>query len=182
MTDQELFKGLKAGENSSIQQLYTKFFPSVRNWISKNSGTEADAYDIFQECLETILFRVHKMDYNLGGLIMQISKRKWIDQIRKKSRHDRVINDLSLRHEEESIEERISAYETDYLRHQILDTAFNKLSALCQKLLEMVKRGESTETIQKELQFNQANTLYRRKSACMQRWSELVKQDPRYRK
>jgi len=180
MTDLELFEGLKSGDRKSVNQLYTQFFPSVRKWISRNSGGEDDAYDVFQECLETMLLKIDKLDYNLGGLIMRICQRKWYDQLRKKSRGDRVRNDENLRQEDEGIEERITKHEEDYLRHKILDDAFKKLSELCQQLLELIKQGVSTEEILSELNFNKANTLYRRKAACMQRWTELVKEDPRY--
>jgi len=180
MSDQELFAGLKSGDRKSVNQLYAQFFPSVKRWISSNSGNEADACDVFQDCLETILLKVDTLNHNLGGLIMLICKRKWIDKVRKKTRTTKVINEESLRQVDENVEEQITKYEEDYLRHQILDEAFGKLSGLCQKLLALIKQGRTTGEIQGELSFSTANTIYRRKSACMERWTEYVKQDPRY--
>ena len=64
-TDFETFKGLKSKDNKAYEILYKFYYPSVRNFITKNSGCEDDAQDIFQETILVLLEKVPKEDFNL---------------------------------------------------------------------------------------------------------------------
>jgi len=161
--------------------VYQKYFPIVLSWIRQNNGTKDDAYDVFQECLETLIMKVRNLDSNLGGLILQISKRKWLDQLRKKTTKTRVINSIGERHIEEGIEETYITKEKEYLKSKLLESAFVQLSTLCQELLTLYKKGKSVEFIQSNLNLASNNTVYRRKSACIERWSQLIKEDKLYK-
>jgi len=61
-----------------------------------------------------------------------------------------------------------------------MEKYFTQLSDTCQQLLSLLKQGLKVEAIVKTLAFSNANTLYRRKAACMQRWSTLIKNDQEY--
>jgi DNA-directed RNA polymerase specialized sigma24 family protein len=50
-SDQETFLGLKSKDNQAYEILYKFYYPSVKNFILKNNGTEDDAKDIFQETI-----------------------------------------------------------------------------------------------------------------------------------
>ena len=64
-TDLETFKGLKSKDNKAYEILYKFYYPSVKNFITKNSGCEDDAQDIFQETILVLLEKVPKEDFNL---------------------------------------------------------------------------------------------------------------------
>jgi len=88
VSDQELFSGLKKGDEKCIRLIYSSLFPSVKRWVMDNSGNEADAYDIFQETLETILLKIDSLNSNMKGLTLRISKNKWLDKL---TGHQRTI-------------------------------------------------------------------------------------------
>jgi len=62
----------------------------------------------------------------------------------------------------------------------ILTRTMKLLSDLCQQLISMLKEEQSTEVILETLQFNSANTMYRRKHACMASWRKFLKADIQY--
>ncbi len=64
-SDQETFLGLKSKDNQAYEIVYQFYYPSVKNFILKNSGSEEDAKDIFQETIFVLLEKVSKDDFNL---------------------------------------------------------------------------------------------------------------------
>ena len=86
LTDLEKFKGLKSKDNKAYEILYTFYYPSVKNFITKNSGCEDDAQDIFQETILVLLEKVPKDDFNLTSslktYIFAISSNLWLKRLR----------------------------------------------------------------------------------------------------
>lgn len=85
-TDQETFLGLKSKDNQAFEILYKFYYPSVKNFILKNNGTEDDAKDIFQETIIVLLEKVPKDDFNLTSslktFIFAISSNLWLKRLR----------------------------------------------------------------------------------------------------
>lgn len=181
MEDHELIKGLKNGNSKIVEYIYDNVFPKVKSLVISNSGSESDAYDIFQEALELILLKFDTFHTHLEGMIILICKRKWIDKLRKNKSSEKVRNSASLRYEiQEDAEKTLIQNERAYLRTQILETSFQQLSETCQNLMTLIKQGFKVNDIVEQLSFSSANTLYRRKAACMERWSQLVKENKAY--
>ena len=176
-----LFEGLKSGDKESIELIYQTIFPKVRAWLLSNSGSPDDAYDLFQDCLETILLKIEHIDRSLEGLIMQMAKYKWIDKIRKKRTQEKVRNELIIRHNDETSMYPYISEEEEFLKHKVIEKAFNQLSELCRNILTMIKAGKNAQSIVTKLSLSSPNTLYRRKAACIERWSILIKNDPDYK-
>lgn len=89
-TDLETFKGLQSRDNKAYEILYQFYYPSVKNFITKNSGSEEDAEDIFQETILVLLEKVPKTDFNLTSslktYIFAISSNLWLKKLRDGSK------------------------------------------------------------------------------------------------
>ena len=70
--------------------------------------------------------------------------------------------------------------EIEKLKFQIMDQTFVQLSELCQKVINLLRGGKKPEQIATILEMSNANTVTRRKFACMASWIELVKMDKMY--
>jgi RNA polymerase sigma factor (sigma-70 family) len=85
-SDQETFLGLKSKDNQAYEILYKFYYPSVKNFILKNNGSEDDAKDIFQETIIVLLEKVPKDDFNLTSslktFIFAISSNLWLKRLR----------------------------------------------------------------------------------------------------
>jgi len=178
VSDKELLRGLKRGDRVTVVRIYDSLLPKVTNWVVANSGTKADARDVFQEALEIILLRVEKINSSFEGLVMTICKNKWIDRIRLEKRTRQLKSEVNL---ERSVGELTQDDTIVYNKYVLMEKYFTQLSETCQKVMMLVKRGVPVAEIVAELSLSNANTLYRRKAACVERWSQLIKKDPSYK-
>ena len=176
--DHRYLLALRKGDNLLLKELYSNFSPQVISWVKKNNGSMSDAQDIFQEALIALYNKACDRDfvlsYPIGGLIFQICKNKWIDQIRKKTKESEVrILEKERYDSEQPNTSAIEQIEEEEIRQNQLNLAFEKLSELCQKLLRAVSEGISSKDIAVQLAMNDVNTVYRRKNACVERWKNL---------
>ncbi len=178
MSDLELYKGLKNGDRNAVLEIYSRLLPRVKSWVTANNGTEADAHDLFQETLETILLKVDVIHSSFEGLVIKMSKNKWIDTLRKQKTIDKTKAYLE---KSESLNEDEHLKMTEYHKYKLMEKYFSKLSNTCQQLMVLLKEGVSVQEVMKKLNFSSANTMYRRKAACIERWGQLVKKDVRYK-
>ena len=159
----------------TIERIYDSLLPKVKSWVIANSGSEADARDVFQEGLETILLRIEKIESSFEGLVMTICKRKWIDRLRKTKRTVSLKPILA-----SEVDVDLTETEVAYNKYILMEKYFLQLSETCQQVMKLIRQGINVAEIVKRLSFTNANTLYRRKAACMQRWSQLIKTDSSY--
>jgi RNA polymerase sigma factor (sigma-70 family) len=171
---------LKAGDKDLLRGLYKDYLDRVVYWISTNNGNQEDGYDIFHDTLEALINKSFSQEQNfnqnnIGSYIMQIAKNKWIDQLRRKKTFQKVRKSITERLDSEyNIEEDYISVETEHIRQQALQEAFGKLSDVCQKLLSLIIQERKTDEIVKALDMSNANTMYRRKHACLQSWKTNI--------
>lgn len=69
-------------------KIYQQHFPSIKRYILNNSGTEADAEDIFQDAMVVILEKYMLDDFKLTATlktyIYAVSKNLWLKKLRTK--------------------------------------------------------------------------------------------------
>lgn len=86
--------------STETELVYLENYPAVKSFVLKNSGTEDDAKDIYQEAF--IIYwrnvRLGKFKPNFEGAakayLYEIAKNKWIDRLRK-IKKDQVVYDMS---------------------------------------------------------------------------------------
>lgn len=172
---------LQQGENKLLLSLYEDLLPKVRQWVIANNGTSEEADDIFQDALEALINKSYSdskiTQENLHGYTMQIAKNKWIDKLRRQNSFDKVRSAFLNRLEDEySIEEEYISIQEEQLKQHNLQAAYEKLSEVCRRLLKMLLDEKSSSEITKELNMSSANTMYRRKHACMKSWKNYYQQ------
>lgn len=169
---------LREGDSRLIAEIYEQHASTVRTWIVRNSGTVAEAQDIFQEALIALHQKAQDTRFvltcPLGGLLFQICRNLWLNQLRRKNREDKVrIIEAERYTPDTATISQLEQVEEENLRQRKLDTAFAQLSELCQRLLRLLADGKSASEAAQVLGMNDANTVYRRKHACVTRWRAL---------
>ena len=64
-SDKKLIEGIKRGDDEALNYLYNNYFDLIRIYILKNSGTEDDAYDIFQDAMVALFKKVSENHIDL---------------------------------------------------------------------------------------------------------------------
>jgi len=173
-------EGLIAGDRKVIYSIYQNFLPDFTKWILKNSGSEQDAYDVFQDALESILRIVSTKEWNtdlpFGAYLFRVCRNIWISNLRKKNREDSVRLYEQERYNEKQYDEMFHSEEQEVQVkiEQMLNETFLQLSPLCQKLIPQVQEKVNAKDIAEDLNMANANTVHRRKFACFETWRKLL--------
>jgi RNA polymerase sigma factor (sigma-70 family) len=176
-TDKELINGIRAQDEKVLRYLYDHYFQTVKNHVLKNSGSNEDASDVFQDTIIILYQQISENNFNLTsdlkGYFFGIARNIWNSTLRKKSRTSELITDIP--------EEFDSEDTFDPALEKILYRAFQKLSPDNQTVLKLFYEGISYEEI--ALQMNLKNETYARRKKYLSKEAliELIKMDPEYK-
>jgi RNA polymerase sigma factor (sigma-70 family) len=176
--DHALILALRGGDFSVLNGVYADNAATITSWITKNNGSLADAQDTFQEGIIALHQKANDPDFVLtcpmGALLFRICQNKWLYALRKKKRSVEVRDALPKAYSNEgNVHDLLEAVEEEDIRQQKMKTAFKELSDLCRQLLALLAKGLPASAIASELGMAEANTVYRRRHACGQRWRTL---------
>jgi RNA polymerase sigma factor (sigma-70 family) len=139
----EVLRGFLSGDSRVLSEIYSKHFPEVKSYIVKNSGTETDAKDIFQDALVITYQKLKSgslsLECSLATYIFAVSRNLWMNSLRKRKKTI-VIDKRSEISEnlEKSILLEIELEERTSLYHKY----FLKLGNSCQELLNYFFQGK----------------------------------------
>ncbi len=169
-SDQETFLELKSNNNHAYEILYKFYYPSVKNFIVKNNGSEADAKDVFQETLLVLLEKVPKDDFNLTSslktFIFAISSNLWLKRLRDSNK--------MVKTEIGTYEKYLSDYEeAEQEIHQDSSNkivrVFKMMTHKCMVLLKAIFYDEKNiDTITKEYGYTNKHNAQNQKYKCLE--------------
>lgn len=92
MTQEEIYRGIAEKDNHTFSYLYKEYLGSVTNMVTHNSGSEADALDIFQEGLVVLWQNIQNERFQLQSntqistYLYSVCRNLWISKLRKKKK------------------------------------------------------------------------------------------------
>lgn len=176
ISDINIIEGVRKQDNKVLNWLYDNYLQSVRSYVLKNSGSEEDVSDVFQDSIIVLYTQISENNLNLTtdlkGYFFGIARNVWNAQMRKKQRTTELDIDLSDEDEMEEINNQIL--------ERVVSRAFQKLNPDEQTVLNLFSDGHSYEEI--AVKMNLKNEIYarRKKYLCKEVLLELVKEDPEY--
>ena len=173
-------EGLISGDQSIISRIYSKNFPSVVSFVTKNNGSYSDAEEIFQDALFQLVvrYRVRKFEIksSFEGYLFTVCKNLWRKELnirKKKVRNDDVIE---LKNEEE----KNSSFILEQERWELFEEKIAQLSENCQQLLREYFNKIPYNIIVKKFNYSSENVAFQRVFKCKKRLTELIRKDSRY--
>ncbi len=169
-TDLDTFKGLQAKDNKAYEILYKFYYPSVKNFIVKNSGNEDDAQDIFQETLMVLLEKVPKDDFNLTSslktYIFAISSNLWLKKLRDSSKMVKTDKDI---YEKYLMDYEAAETEVSHANTNRLVSVFKIMTHKCITLLKAIFYEEKNiDTITKDYGYTNKHNAQNQKYKCLE--------------
>jgi len=183
--EESLLEGIRLNDTDTLEYIYKKFYPSIKNFIILNSGAEDDAKDIFQECIIVIYRRLKKeknfaISCSFKTYMFSISKNLWLKEIER-----RKIEQVKIRNTEEfevvdcemgesvssSVEDRFKLYQNHYL----------SLSKDCQQVLRLFMEKVSLKEIARIMGYASEKYAKKRKYQCKEILVKRIKNDPYYK-
>lgn len=182
--DQKYIDALLQNDRNLIDEIYRKYAPKVIGYICKNSGDEAAARDIIQETLLTLYDQAKTKDLQLtcpfDAYFFLICKRKWFNVLKKRKHNEvTIIEDrLSISDEahEQAEETRIFEAQQALVKEMLI-----KLSDTCKKIIELGFSSLSMQEVAEKLDITYGYAR-KKKSVCLAKLTELIKESPSYQK
>lgn len=170
------------GDKKTIEEMYDKIYPTIRRYVLKNSGREADAEDMFQEAL-VVLYRKLKegelaLSCSLATYIYSISRNIWLDRLRRAQRQAPLnVDEVEFVELNEDVLQTIHENE----RNLIFQKHFNTLAVQCQKVLKLFFEGSSMKEISEELGYKNEEYARKKKYLCKKNLISNIKKDPSFK-
>ena len=167
-------------ENRSkyVDSLYTSCFKSVRNWVVTNSGTEDDAYDIFQEAFQVLFQNCKKEDFVLTSepctFLFAVSSNLWKKEL---ERRQKVLKN-KLKLTTDSI-----AYKDDPHMHRerLVAKYFLLIEERCRRILQLSTiEGLPGKEVTEQLEFKSYEYYRVAKKRCLDNFFKLLESDDQW--
>lgn len=177
--DDKYLKALLENDNTLISEIYERFFFKTSHFILKNSGTIAQAKDIFQEALLYIIMGVKERKLSIScfeAYLFTVTKNMWRREVEKQKK--RVIKDNLHTLGNKEVEFASFMIEQEHL--ELYQKKFDLLSSNCKDILTLFFNGINYEAITTELSYANINTVRQRVFKCKSKLIKLIKFDTRF--
>ena len=178
--EKDIIKAIKTGNNELVlNQLYKEILPRIKKLILKNSGSEEDAKDIFQDTV--LIFynqvKLNKFDESkdIGGFMYSVARNLWINKAKVANRFVKMENELSGYSSEENVLEDLIGKE----KTQAIEEVMGGVGEECKKLLKYsIYDKLSMKEIAEKMGYTSEGVAKTYNYRCKQKLVSLVKDNP----
>lgn len=167
MTDKQIIEHLQYDKYALAWKGLYNVFSETKQYVKANSGSVADAEDIFQDALVILYKKVREPDFTLTSslkvYLFAVVKNCWLQELRKRKRLP-----PGTLHSEPAME--IDANAPAY---DCAATAFNLLGDKCRQLLTLFYfKKKSMQEIAATMAFSDEHVAKNQKYRCIQKAKE----------
>lgn len=177
--DHKYIVALLKNDKLLIKEIYDKWHKNVLNFVIKNSGTEQDADDVFQETLTALLLTARKDNFTLtvplGGFLYFIYRARWIDILKKRGVEKKHIKNLNLYLDDKDSIKMAEELTIGYKKQMLFEFCLQKLSEKCKKIFEMKIAKIPAKEIMAQLNIANENAVHQYVSRCKKKMIDLRK-------
>ena len=180
--DHKYIEALANNDSVLIDEIYRRYAASIKKMVVKNSGTETDAADLFQDVLIELHRKATQQNFVLTcpfeAFLFLVCRNRWINELHKRKGHHAVT--ISGDEGFDINEDVVENYETLLILEKRKDLIENKLAELgdgCRNLLSLSWSGKRLQEVAEILNFSYAY-VRKKKTECMSKLINLVKDAP----
>lgn len=167
--EQKIIDGLIKESNDAYELLYNSYYKVVLSIVVRNSGSEEDAKDVFQETMVVLVHKIRKDNFRLSAAlqtyIAAISKNIWLKHLRDSGRKEKQKTEYAAIYYtdlDDNIEQ--EKYYTSKLQKYIY-----KISKHCQGFIDDVFfKGKTPEQIKLEYGYTSLHNTANQKYKCIE--------------
>lgn len=185
LSDEAILQNLRSQNpevrNQTLSYIYQANYSMVAHFIKKNSGTEADAEDIFQDSLIALYNKATQgslvLTASLQTYIYSIAKNLWFKKLRVKHRNV----ELKDTHENLPIAEDLFDSIVKNERSEIIADILESMGEDCKKVLRYFYFDRlKMKEIMQLMGWQSEQVAKNKKSSCMKKLKTLVLENPGY--
>ena len=182
-TVEAILEGLKKSDSNVLEYVYKKYFPIVRFFVIKNSGTDEDSKDIFQEAIILIYKRLKDESLDLTcsfkTYLYSVCRILWLRQLEKRRARNEVVADNQIFIE---LDEDIEGMVTEQEQFRIYQKHFQLLHKDCQEILQLFLKKVPMKEIAQKMRIKSDKYLKKRKYDCKEALIKRIQNDPEYKR
>jgi RNA polymerase sigma factor (sigma-70 family) len=179
--EESLIAELRKKNDSALRQLYHAHYPMVLHMVVANSGTEAEAKDVYQEAIIHFYERLQEADFvltcKIKTYLYAVCRKLWLQRL--SARHKFVrIDELE---QVEGIEEAVTDIEVKEKNFFTMDLSLEKLGEPCRTILEdYYLRNLTMDEITLKFGYTNADNTKNQKYKCLQRLKKIFQSENGY--
>ncbi len=182
-TVEAILKGLKSNDNEVLNFIYRKYFPEIRFFVIKNSGSDEDAQDVFQEAIIIIYKKLRDgvldLTCSFKTYLYSVCRIVWLKQLEKrKIKKDGFSDNQVFVDLQEGVDEMAEEQE----RYKLYQKHFQTLHVDCQTILNLFLEKVPLKEIASRMNINSEKYLKKRKFQCKEILVKRIQNDPNFKK
>ena len=175
-SDDRIIQGIKSQDTEVLNWLYDHYFPDVRRFVLRNSGTQDDAYDVFQDAIIVLYNQIKcdELEYrtDIKSYFLGIGKIMW----RNKLSHTKTYEQL----EDNILSESDVDVFNDPAFVNLVQRSLKKLTNEECEVLNMFAQGMSYKDIADIMGYSSEVYARRKKYLSKERLIAIIKSDPEF--
>jgi RNA polymerase sigma factor (sigma-70 family) len=182
--DKKYIEALLTNNELLLKELYEKCFDKIRSFVVKNHGTTNDAWDLLQEAMLSIFYKLKQEAFTLTcpfeAFIYIVCRNLWLKELRKNNLNDVTIDSEMVYYliEDDDIGLAEECKQQQGRRKLFLEK-LSELGEGCRELLKHNWNGLPLNEVAIKLNISYAYAR-KRKTECMAKLVILMRQSPQY--
>lgn len=175
--DYEIKVALRKGDlRKAFDLLYKSTWPKIQNYVMTNSGSKAEAEDIFHDAL-TVFFKQVKLgkydaQYDADGYIYVVARNLWINSAKKKN-HQVALGDLDA---PADIDLHLQIVQQE--RYEVIMRMLAVIGERCKELLTWtIFHNLKLDEVKEKMGFQSVDAVKTKHYKCKQRLIAQVKEN-----
>lgn len=166
-----IVEGLAQGKSDAMKMVYSEYFGMVKHLVMKNSGSDTDAEDVFQEAMVILYNKFKSPDFNLTvqlkTYLYSVSRNLWLNELKKRGRRKERLKDY------ETYVETGHLFSADWKERREenmvkMEKAMRYLGDKCQEILLLFYyEKKSMAEIAVQMNYTNADNVKNQKYKCL---------------
>ena len=162
-------------KNKQMENVYQKYYPTVRALVLDNNGHENDAEDIFQDAMIVLYAKVNtegfELTCSLKTYLYSVARNLWLNKLKARGKYSVVDYDKEYI---ELVPEELKTLDANPRYKRIMDQ-FANIGESCKEILfNFYFHRMSMHAIAKDMGFANEQVAKNKKSRCLKKLKHLV--------
>lgn len=173
--EQELLKGLAAGDKKAIETLYKENYNMVQSLVINNNGSVHEARDVFQEAMIVLFEKARSGKFELTSqvktYVYSVCRRIWLKRLQQSNRFSAEMESLA---ELVPVEDDLEMHAKKEEELLLLEKAIASLGEPCKGLIEAFYFKKRTmQEIASQFGYTNADNAKNQKYKCLMRLKKM---------
>ncbi|MFK8105267.1 MAG: RNA polymerase sigma factor [Saprospiraceae bacterium] len=184
LSDEDILIALQASDaketDAALRHLYAMQYPVIASFIKRNSGSEEDAADVFQDAITVFYHKIRSGELQLNCAIQTylyaVAKNLWFYKLRKQQKMVTIEPSAT---EIVNIEESSLAILIKTEEKEVVTSMMKQIGVSCQKILKLYYFDRlRMKEIAARMALANEQVAKNKKSGCLKKLKKLIADQP----